>query len=186
MVSISPVILAVLQLIVFRLMLGFQLSTGFLSMWLSNTATTAMMVPIAMAVIIELHQFNALKTNNSLIMSMVFVDAEAADADQKESEEQEAEAEEGPQVEQLNNMLDPREVSEKELKIYKGFMLAICYSANIGGTGTLIGTGSNIVLSGQLTRSFNLFKDAIPIVSGFIKRRTRSRSPLGCCTPFHR
>lgn len=34
-----------------RIVLGFILSTGFLSMWLSNTATTMMMFPIAVSVI---------------------------------------------------------------------------------------------------------------------------------------
>jgi sodium-dependent dicarboxylate transporter 2/3/5 len=34
-----------------RLVLGFLLSTAFMSMWMSNTATTLMMVPIVMAVI---------------------------------------------------------------------------------------------------------------------------------------
>ncbi len=34
-----------------RVVLGFIISTGFLSMWLSNTATTMMMFPIAMSVI---------------------------------------------------------------------------------------------------------------------------------------
>jgi sodium-dependent dicarboxylate transporter 2/3/5 len=34
-----------------RLVLGFMLASAFLSMWISNTATTMMMVPIAMAVI---------------------------------------------------------------------------------------------------------------------------------------
>lgn len=34
-----------------RIILGFILSTGFLSMWLSNTATTMMMFPIALSVI---------------------------------------------------------------------------------------------------------------------------------------
>jgi solute carrier family 13 (sodium-dependent dicarboxylate transporter), member 2/3/5 len=34
-----------------RIILGFIIATGFLSMWLSNTATTMMMFPIAMSVI---------------------------------------------------------------------------------------------------------------------------------------
>ena len=39
-----------------RLMLGFMLPTLFLSMWISNTATTAMMVPIVDAVLSELER----------------------------------------------------------------------------------------------------------------------------------
>jgi solute carrier family 13 (sodium-dependent dicarboxylate transporter), member 2/3/5 len=35
-----------------RIILGFIIATGFLSMWLSNTATTMMMFPIAMSVIV--------------------------------------------------------------------------------------------------------------------------------------
>jgi len=34
-----------------RIILGFMISTAFLSMWISNTATTMMMVPVAMAII---------------------------------------------------------------------------------------------------------------------------------------
>lgn len=37
-----------------RLMLGFMVATAFLSMWISNTATTMMMLPIALAVIDQL------------------------------------------------------------------------------------------------------------------------------------
>ena len=37
-----------------RLLLSFILPTAFLSMWISNVATTAMMVPIMEAVLIEL------------------------------------------------------------------------------------------------------------------------------------
>lgn len=42
-----------------RIILGFILSTGLLSMWLSNTATTMMMFPIALSVI------HVMKENNS-------------------------------------------------------------------------------------------------------------------------
>ena len=34
-----------------RIVLGFMIATGFLSMWISNTATTLMMLPMALAVI---------------------------------------------------------------------------------------------------------------------------------------
>lgn len=36
-----------------RLLLGFMVSTWFLSMWISNTATTMMMIPMALAIIIH-------------------------------------------------------------------------------------------------------------------------------------
>lgn len=36
-----------------RLILGFMVATGFLSMWISNTATTMMMLPIGLAVILQ-------------------------------------------------------------------------------------------------------------------------------------
>jgi len=39
-----------------RLLLGFMVATAFLSMWISNTATTMMMVPIAMAIIMKLRE----------------------------------------------------------------------------------------------------------------------------------
>ena len=43
-------------------MFGLMTTTAFLSMWISNTATTAMMIPIAEAVLQEIraHDYQAL------------------------------------------------------------------------------------------------------------------------------
>jgi sodium-dependent dicarboxylate transporter 2/3/5 len=42
-----------------RIILGFMVATAFLSMWISNTATTMMMLPISFAVIVTLEQHAA-------------------------------------------------------------------------------------------------------------------------------
>lgn len=39
-----------------RIVLGFMLGTGFISLWISNTATTMMMYPISMAVLLKLSE----------------------------------------------------------------------------------------------------------------------------------
>ncbi|PJC59598.1 MAG: sodium:dicarboxylate symporter, partial [Flavobacteriales bacterium CG_4_9_14_0_2_um_filter_35_242] len=41
-----------------KIMLGFMLSTAFLSMWISNTATTMLMVPILISIILKLEEVN--------------------------------------------------------------------------------------------------------------------------------
>src|SRR5690625_2676198 len=47
-----------------RIVLGFMVATGFLSMWISNTATAMMMVPIGLAIIYQVT--DALKDNPSV------------------------------------------------------------------------------------------------------------------------
>jgi len=42
-----------------NILLGFMISTAFLSMWISNTATTMMMVPIALSIIYKLEEIVA-------------------------------------------------------------------------------------------------------------------------------
>lgn len=50
-----------------KIILGFMLATGFLSMWISNTATTVMMLPIALSVINQLKDHpNTLKDENKI------------------------------------------------------------------------------------------------------------------------
>ncbi|WP_290797003.1 DASS family sodium-coupled anion symporter [Halomonas sp.] len=77
---------------------GFMIATGFLSMWVSNTATTIMMLPIGMSVI------------------------------------------------SLLGDSDPDEIK----RYATALLLAIAYSASIGGVATLIGTPPNALLAGYL------------------------------------
>jgi len=39
-----------------RILLGFMIASAFLSMWISNTATTMMMLPIALSIVLELEE----------------------------------------------------------------------------------------------------------------------------------
>ncbi len=89
------------------IILGFMVATGFMSMWISNTATSVMMLPIGMAVV---SQF---KKN------------------------------------------DDGETSDSEF-VGKALMLAIAYSASIGGFATLIGTPPNLVLAGVLEETYGV------------------------------
>jgi sodium-dependent dicarboxylate transporter 2/3/5 len=56
-----------------KIILGFILSTGFISMWLSNTATTMMMYPIAasvIAVVFDMNEGERSKKNFALCMML--------------------------------------------------------------------------------------------------------------------
>ena len=90
-----------------RIVLGFMVATAFLSMWISNTASTMMMLPVAMAVVGQ-------------------VAREASFNGERNAE------------------------TESTIRKNLGLvlMLALAYSASIGGVGTLIGTAPNIVFAG--------------------------------------
>jgi len=45
-----------------RILLGFMLTSAFLSMWISNTATTMMMIPILLAIIYKMEEINDSQT----------------------------------------------------------------------------------------------------------------------------
>lgn len=77
---------------------GFIIATGFLSMWISNTATTMMMIPIAFSI-----------------------------------------------IQQFDNLEQAQANSIK--KFGKALMLAIAYSASIGGMATLVGTPTNLIFA---------------------------------------
>jgi sodium-dependent dicarboxylate transporter 2/3/5 len=49
-----------------RLVLGFMLATGFISMWISNSATAMMMMPIALGLVIQVEEMQESQADRSL------------------------------------------------------------------------------------------------------------------------
>jgi len=101
---------------------GFMIATGFLSMWVSNTATAVMMLPIGISV---------------LLLVKRITDGEDSDEVIDHGTEAEASTEDVAEVPQTN--------------FGTGLMLAIAYAASIGSLGTIIGTPPNALLAAHMS-----------------------------------
>lgn len=86
-----------------RIIAGFMFTTAALSMWVSNTASTIMMLPIALSVI--------------------------------------------------SMMSSEKKIENKKFAI--PLLLSIAYAASVGGTATLIGTPTNIMLASIISDNYN-------------------------------
>jgi len=98
----------------FRIVLGMMLATGFLSMWVSNTATTLMMLPIGFSIL-------------ALVSGRGMAGGGSHD----------------PAQSPLGAGLDPEVV-----RFGTCLVLAIAWSASMGGLGTLLGSPPNAIIAG--------------------------------------
>ncbi|MDO5370857.1 SLC13 family permease [Paracoccus sp. (in: a-proteobacteria)] len=101
-----------------RIVLGMMLATAFLSMWVSNTATALMMLPIATSVL-------------ALVLARSGGNT-AAQQQALDSGATIAEAVDDPNIARFGTCL----------------VLAVGWSASIGGLGTLIGSPPNAIVAG--------------------------------------
>ncbi|XP_071093327.1 Na(+)/citrate cotransporter-like [Haliotis cracherodii] len=136
-----------------RLMLGFMLATGVLSMWISNTASTAMMLPVARALFARLIVLKRRREAGKQSREAIMVDStEHSELMVKEQPEDSAYVEEDtsrdPAV--TEDELDFHHLDTESLGLLKALCLCVCYSANCGGVGTLTGSAPQLVLKGQI------------------------------------
>nr|XP_027810098.1 solute carrier family 13 member 3 isoform X2 [Marmota flaviventris] len=154
-----------------RLILGMMVTTSFLSMWLSNTASTAMMLPIANAILKSLFgQKEAQKElswegdeNTAAVRRSGLPTVPTEMRFLASTEEGHPDEVEAP----LDLPADSKKEEEYRRNIWKGFLISIPYSASIGGTATLTGTAPNLILLGQL-KSFFPQCDVVNFGSWFI------------------
>jgi len=92
-----------------KIVLVFMMVTAFLSMWISNTASTLMMLPIATSVALIISKEGGSQKNNFTVV----------------------------------------------------LLLAVAYSASIGGVGTLVGTPPNILMVGFMKEHYGINIDFV-------------------------
>ncbi|XP_011440239.4 solute carrier family 13 member 2 isoform X1 [Magallana gigas] len=132
------------------LMFGMMLPTWFLSMWISNTATTAMMIPIANAVLVQLKETK---------------DIENSDA----AEDVELTEQNGVTIIRDEKTNTSRKIRENEienpeyLRMCKALSLGIAYAANCGGVASLTGTNPNVIMKGVADKVFQSRNATSPV-----------------------
>ncbi|NXS00093.1 S13A2 protein, partial [Oxylabes madagascariensis] len=151
------------------LLMGFMVVTAFLSMWISNTATTAMMLPIAQAVMDQLHKSEVESGTTVQVSEHTNKAFELQEKSPDSFKEPEEKGEwyspcisfvpwglGNSHVLEVEEETKRNEIEKKHMNLSKGMSLCICYSSSIGGIATLTGTTPNLVLQGQVN---DIYKD---------------------------
>lgn len=111
---------------------GFMIATGFISMWVSNTATAVMMLPIGISVLMLVNR--VVKEQGSGV--------EGIEGDAVEAEE------------------DGTDTNTKQVPVKSNFgtalMLGIAYAASVGSVSTIIGTPPNALLVGHMSENHDV------------------------------
>jgi sodium-dependent dicarboxylate transporter 2/3/5 len=153
------------------MMAGFMAITAFLSMWISNTATTSMMTPLVLAVLGQLKKKKEAPTieegvtEGSPVDEPVPLDQDTADLEHITTNSADDNTVELDLVPENHSSSTPEQASHAEdlLRFSKASLLGIAYAASIGGTATLVGTGTNVILVQTFSK---LFPTAPPISFG--------------------
>nr|XP_024090880.2 solute carrier family 13 member 2 isoform X2 [Pongo abelii] len=144
------------------LILGFMLVTAFLSMWISNTATSAMMVPIAHAVLDQLHSSQASSDVEEGSSNPTF------ELQEPSPQKEVTKLDNGQALPVTSAPSEGRaHLSQEHLHLTQCMSLCVCYSASIGGIATLTGTAPNLVLQGQITSLFPQNGNVVNFASWF-------------------
>lgn len=130
------------------LLLGIMFPSWFLSMWMSNTATTAMMMPIVIAILTQIKESKReipdedveLEANDNDIKIMIH-NSRPLDTNQ---------ADEIVFKEKLmaQNRAEDERLDREFAGLAKVFALSTAFSSNIGGMATLTGTPPNVIFKG--------------------------------------
>uniref|UniRef100_A0A3Q3T2P8 Solute carrier family 13 member 4 n=1 Tax=Mastacembelus armatus TaxID=205130 RepID=A0A3Q3T2P8_9TELE len=144
------------------LVLGFMCCTVFLSMWLSNTSTTAMVMPIAEAVLQQLICTGLADSHD---------DSEATESPEDDDKEDNLEKNqlellysnnryvclrrfEIPNVKRVKARRDSQYPTKRDHMICKCLSLSITYAATIGGLITITGTSTNLIFAEQFNTRY--------------------------------
>ena len=105
-----------------RIVLGMMLATGFLSMWVSNTATTLMMLPIGLSILTLVIE-RSRSGNTAVATEQLAAGGKISDVVQDEN------------IRRFGICL----------------ILSIAWAATIGGLGTLLGSPPNAIVAGYVS-----------------------------------